>query len=100
MKQVKLTEKFLDELKSITTYIIQNSQSEVPGLKFYEGIQHSVMNLKDFPELGVVPRYRALRLKDFRVLIVENYLVFYRIEEEIVMVYHIVHAKQDYKNLI
>lgn len=100
MKQVQLTEKFLDELKSITTYIIQNSQSETTGLKFYEGIQHSVMNLKDFPELGVVPRYRALRLKDFRVLIMENYLVFYRIEEETVMVYHIVHAKQDYKNLI
>lgn len=90
----------MDELKSITTYIIQNSQSEALGLKFYEEIQHSVMNLKDFPEMGVVPRYRALRLKDYRVLIVENYLVFYRVEEETIMVYHIVHAKQDYKNLI
>lgn len=100
MKQVKLTEKFLDELKSITTFIVQNSQSETPGVKFYDKIESAVMNLKDFPEMGVVPRYRALRLKEYRVLIVENYLIFYRIEGDIVMVYHIVHAKQDYKSLI
>lgn len=100
MKQVKLTEKFLDELKSITTYIIQNSQSETPGMKFYEKMVNSVMNLKDYPEIGVIPRYRALRLKEYRVLIVENYLLFYRVEGDIVMVYHIVHAKQDYKSLI
>lgn len=98
--RIELTEKFLEELRSITTYIEQNSQSEAPALKFFESITSSVMNLKDFPELGVVPRYRSIRVKGYRVLIVENHLIFYRTEGECVTVYHIVHAKQDYKNLI
>ena len=70
--------------------------------KYLDILEQSINKLADFPEMGVKPRYKSLRLQGFRVLIVESHLVFYKVFNEAreIIIYRIFHGKQEYKNLI
>ncbi len=52
--------------------------------------------LKEFPEMGTIPPAAMIAEAGFRVLIVDDYLCFYRILDDGIYVYHIVHGSTDY----
>ena len=58
--------------------------------------------LKEFPNSGSKPRYSILRKQDYRVVIVEKHLIFYKVDEEnkTVIIYAIVDGRREYQNLI
>lgn len=51
---------------------------------------------------GSKPRYSILRKQGYRVLIIERYLAFYKVNEseKIVTIYAIVDGRREYRNLI
>jgi len=57
-------------------------------------IQKTIEELEAFPDLGMVPRYRSLRLQGYRFLIVEKHYVFYKIIKNAVTIIRIIHQKQ------
>jgi toxin ParE1/3/4 len=57
-------------------------------------IQKTIEELEAFPDLGMVPRYRSLRLQGYRFLIVEKHYVFYKIINNEVTIIRIIHQKQ------
>jgi toxin ParE1/3/4 len=57
-------------------------------------IQKTIEELEAFPDLGMVPRYRSLRLQGYRFLIVEKHYVFYKIINNAVTIIRIIHQKQ------
>jgi toxin ParE1/3/4 len=57
-------------------------------------IQKTIEELEAFPDLGMVPRYRSLRLQGYRFLIVEKHYVFYKIINNQVTLIRIIHQKQ------
>jgi toxin ParE1/3/4 len=57
-------------------------------------IQKTIEELESFPDLGMVPRYRSLRLQGYRFLIVEKHYVFYKIINNAVTIIRIIHQKQ------
>jgi toxin ParE1/3/4 len=57
-------------------------------------IQKTIEELEAFPDLGMVPRYRSLRLQGYRFLIVEKHYVFYKIINNAVTMIRIIHQKQ------
>jgi toxin ParE1/3/4 len=57
-------------------------------------IQKTIEELESFPDLGMVPRYRSLRLQGYRFLIVEKHYVFYKIINTAVTIIRIIHQKQ------
>ena len=57
-------------------------------------IQKTIEELESFPDLGIVPRYRSLRLQGYRFLIVEKHYVFYKIINNAVTIIRIIHQKQ------
>jgi len=96
------TDKAEDQLRDIIYYIADDSGSVETALKFLDKIEKSINRLKEFPNSGSVPRYSILKKQGFRVLIVENHLLFYKVNEEnkIVIIYAIVDARREYQNLI
>lgn len=58
--------------------------------------------LADNPNIGTVPRYMIFRRQEYRVLITEMNLVFYKIDEKqnVIMIYAAVDQRQDYLNII
>lgn len=91
-----------EELLSIINYITEDSKSIDRALNYLNVLESAIMNLSEFPYKGVEPRYKSIKIQGYRVLIVESHLVFYKVSEERkeVIIYRILHGKQEYRNLI
>lgn len=65
-------------------------------------MESEIMRLQDTPQIGVVPRYPALRRRGYRVLILSRDLVFYKIDdtEQTVVIHAVVDQRQDYVNIL
>lgn len=100
--QIIRTDKFEDQLRDIMFYIAADSGGSKIAQTYLDKIEKCVMQLKDFPYLGSVPRYSILKKQGYRVLIVECHLIFYKIDEinKNVIIYVILDGKREYKNLI
>jgi toxin ParE1/3/4 len=87
-----------NDLRELASYILKESGSADIALKLIDEIENCIDNLKDFPQSGAYPKDRVLLSLNYRYLIHDNYLIFYRIIEEnkTVCIDAIFNAKQDY----
>jgi toxin ParE1/3/4 len=60
--------------------------------RFYDALKEKASKLKNFPERGA-PRDDLL--PDLRMLVEQKYLIFYRVEEDVVRVLRVIHGAQD-----
>jgi len=96
--QISLTEAAEQDLTEIVDYIADENPSA--ALKVIVRIEKNILKLEDFPLIGVVPRIRRLAKKGYRILIVDDYLVFYSIDDnKIVEIRRILSGKRDYQFL-
>ncbi len=94
-KKVRLLYEARMELRDIAAF---HKQKVGPNSarKITNRILDELDKLSDFPQRGYVPPYTFLAESGYRVLIVKEYLCFYRIEGDEVLVAHIVHGSTDY----
>ena len=102
MYKVLRTDKAEDQLRDIIYYIADDSESNDIALRYLDKIEEAINRLQEFPSSGSVPRYSILKKQGYRVVIVENHLVFYKVNEEnkTVIIYAIVDGRREYKKLI
>ncbi|MCD5414172.1 MAG: type II toxin-antitoxin system RelE/ParE family toxin [Clostridiales bacterium] len=100
--QIIRTDKANDQLYEIINYIVDDSSSVDIGLNYLDKIEKAVRKLEEYPCTGSYPRYSILKRQGYRVLIVERHLIFYKANEmeKVVVVYAIVDARPEYRNLI
>ena len=67
-----------------------------PSSKISEKIRGRVRHLADFPEMGVLREETLLGKHGFRALFIDQYACIYKIEGDIVYIYHLVDARRDY----
>ena len=98
--QVLLTDKANDQLNNIVNYIAGETQNIDIALNYLKKIEQSILELSEFPYIGVKPRYSILRKQGYRVLVIDRLLVFYKVKEssESVIIYAIFNEKQEYRN--
>jgi addiction module RelE/StbE family toxin len=84
------------DLIDIFEYILSDNPSAATN--FLDKIDESILKLEDFPYIGVVPDDSRLKYLGYRILIVENYLVFYVVyeDEDLVEIRRILHGKRQY----
>jgi len=63
-------------------------------------IEKNLELLSDNPNLGRIPREEEIKNLGYRYLIVQNYLIFYTIEESTIFIHRILHGARDYKSLL
>jgi len=63
-------------------------------------IEKNLELLSGNPNLGRIPREEEIRSLGYRYLIVQNYLIFYTIEERTIFVHKILHGARNYKTLL
>ncbi|MFZ5642931.1 MAG: type II toxin-antitoxin system RelE/ParE family toxin [Bacillota bacterium] len=96
--QISITEAAEKDLVEIVDYIASDNPSA--ALKLAEEIEQNIIQLEDFPLMGVVPKNRRLTRQGYRILIVDNYLVFYvLLDGGTVEIRRIVSGKRDYNFL-
>ena len=68
--------------------------------KLLDKIDREVSRLSRFPLLGVVPRDERLQKRGYRVLIVDDYLIFYVFKGGSVKVRRVIHGARRYDTLL
>ena len=66
---------------------------------FIDRIDESISQLAGFPKLGTVPNDGRLRRLGYRMLIIDDYLVFYVILGDTVEIRRIIHGSRRYSFL-
>lgn len=87
-----------NDLEDIVEYI--NTLSTAVAIKQYDNLIDKIGTLVEMPERCPLLRDASLRLNGYRALIVDNYLVFFVIKNDIVQVRRILYNKRNYEWLL
>jgi addiction module RelE/StbE family toxin len=82
------------DLIDILNYIKQDNPTAAHML--FQEIDEAISRLEDFPKMGVTPKDLRLKSLNYRMLVINNYLVFYVIKDDIIEIRRIVHGKRKY----
>jgi toxin ParE1/3/4 len=93
---VELTAEAERDLEAIGDYIARDNPAR--ALSFIQELRGKCLALADMPErFPLVPRYEALggRRRGHG-----NYLIFYRVDPNAVVIVHVLHGAQDYAEIL
>ena len=96
--EIRLLQVAEDDLREIINYIALDNPAAATAL--LDKIENSLSGLISFPLLGKIPAEEALADMRYRFFTVNNYLVFYSVEEQIVWVHRIIHGARNYISLL
>lgn len=88
------------EIDNIYEYIIEKLYNENAAKNLMREVENSIQNLKNIPKIhGKIEKVDDLK-RNYRKIIVKNYIILYTIDEEkdIVYISHMYYRKRDYQN--
>lgn len=104
MKHYKIlvSETYHRDLKAIIHYISHNLDAPFTASFLLDEIESTVASLSAIPHRYGLVDDPYLCHKTFRKCVVKNYIIFYKVHEEskTVMVHRIVHAKQNWIDIL
>ena len=86
------------DLDDIFIFVADNSPQA--AMELIDRIDTSIAGLESFPEMGLIAKPPRLARKGYRVLIVDDYLVFYVLLDDIVEIRRIVSGKRNCAHLV
>lgn len=86
------------DLKDITDYLSELSQQA--ALKIYDEIINSIASLRQMPLRCPLAKDTLLRAKEYRLLVVDNYVVFYVVSANTVQIRRILYGRRQYEFLL
>ena len=95
------TDKFNDQLTDIIMYI-RDTFSKKEAVDYLNYLETLMNNLKDLPNIGVVPRYQSIAKQGYRAIICKQNILFYKVKEDSkeIILSIIVSSKRNYINLV
>jgi len=99
---VKFTAAAYDDSEQIYSYISKKLLAETAADNLLEKIESSIMRLKKFPYSGSLVSDEPLRKRGYRKLIIDNYIVFYLVNEmdKQAVIMRILYGAQNYQNIL
>jgi plasmid stabilization system protein ParE len=95
---VELLPAAYDDLNEIFNYILIDNPTAAESM--LDKIMTSLHRLENFPKSGVSVMDHYLKNFNFRMIIIEAYIAFYRLVDNKVYVYRILHSARDYVDLL
>ena len=96
--QVRLLSIAEEDFAEIVSFIAADNQKAAMNLA--NNIENNLKLLALNPKLGRIPRDVDIRKLGYRYLIVQNYLIFYKVENKSILIHRILHGARDYKSLL
>ena len=87
-----------EDFTEIISFIAADNVNAASNLA--DKIEKNLELLSDNPLLGKPPSDSDLKLLGYRYLIIENYLIFYTIEQRTIFIHRILHGARNYKSLL
>ncbi len=99
---LKFTTKASEDLEDIYIYISEKLFAEAAANDLLKKIEYSIKRLKDFPYSYNFVLDEPLKAKGYRKLIVENYIVFYLVNEidKQIIIMRILYGARNYRGLL
>ncbi|MNI43858.1 Plasmid stabilization system protein [compost metagenome] len=88
------------DLLEIVDYISNELSAPQAALNFIDKLDKSILNLEQFPFSGQPYRNNRKFETAYRVQVVESYLVFYVVYDDVVEIHRILYGKRNYEQLI
>ena len=79
---VKLTSKAFSDIEGIYNYISENLCANPSAINIVNQIEEAIFSLETFPNRGSIRRTGRYANKNYRQLIVANYVIVYKVIEE------------------
>ena len=95
---IKTNKAAVRDLEDIVDYI--NTLSPQAAIAQFERIIEGINSLETLPERCPIPNNMSLRAKGYRMLIIDNYLVFFVIIAKTVRVRRVFYNKRNYEWLL
>ena len=100
MFSVKLSPDAVQDLKGIKTYITDELQNPIAAKNTIDKIVSTYENLSLFPESGIpVQKYISFPT-DYKFVLANNYSIFYRIEQNSVLIVRILNSKRNFIQIL
>ncbi len=96
--KVRLSPEARQDLLDIADYV--NTLSPEAAIRYYDEIIREILSLDEMPARYPRPHDLALAVKGYRYLVVRDYLVFYVISQDRVLVRRILYGKRNYTDLL
>jgi len=96
--RIRLLQIAEEDFTEIVSYIAADSPSAANTLA--NKIEKNLELLSDNPKLGRIPRDEEIRNLGYRYIIIQNYIIFYTIDERTILVHRILHSARNYKSLL
>lgn len=95
-KQIKYAPIAVDDMDEIFSYITQENVAAAGSM--LEQLDRQIKQLAEFPQMGsILPEDEySLVGHGYRFIVIQPYLVFYRILEDIIVIHRILHGRRDY----
>jgi len=99
---LRFVPKAYDDLEQIFRYISETLFAETAAINLLDDIETSIMHLCSFPLSGSPVLDEPLRIKGYRRIIVDNYMVFYLVNEpeKQVVIMRILYGAQNYRDIL
>ena len=93
-------EPFEQEYDKIIRYLVEDLGSPDAARSLLNSMEEVRQSLADNPLLHAVSRKRIPESLELRECLVRNYVVVYRVANDVVFLEHIFHQRQDFENLL
>ena len=99
---IRITPRAYNDLDDIYSYLAGESMNEEAGIHLMDRIETSILRLKDFPMSGSYVNDDILKNRGYRKLLVDNYIVFYLVDESenIVVIMRVLYGRQKYQDFL
>ncbi len=95
---VELLPAAYSDLDEIFDYIMADNLQAAN--KTLDNIMSSLHRLKEFPQSGVPLAEGSLKKFNFKMVIIDPYIAFYRFIDDEVIIYRILHCARNYSHLL
>ncbi len=87
-----------EDFTEIISFIADDNPTA--AIAIADKIGKNIELLSENPMLGRVPRDEDIKNLGYRYIIVQNYIVFYTIEERTIFIHRILHGARNYRTLL
>lgn len=88
---------FNNELSEIINYLIYELNNKNAAIKLVNELQEKINLIAKFPTLFVAKAYNEVLMYKFNI---QNYSIFYSIEDSNILICHIFYSKRDFTEII
>lgn len=96
--QIRLLKIAEEDFTEIVSFIADDNPTAAEAIA--NKIEKNLELISENPKLGRMPRDEEIRNLGYRYIVVQNYIIFYTIEERTIIVPRILHGARNYKSLL